>query len=491
MKNDIAFSTPSHAYIYSFRHKEYLPVHPILKRIYTLMGEGKNIGEDDELKSYSKEQVSHYLQKYEFLQQAGFISEKEETQFGEVTENMVRREVENLQVLTFEVTERCNLRCRYCAFGDLYYGYDERKGENLDFAKAKQMVDFLFGIWNSAPQLSSVHTLAVGFYGGEPLMNMDLIKQVVAYMEACKPSGMKLVYNMTTNAMLLRQYQDYLVAHQFQLLVSLDGAEEDDCHRVTVNGKGSFAQVFEQIKHLQSCHPEYFRKYVSFNSVIHSQSNVEGIIDFFRKEFDKPTSLSELNNSSVAQKGKYDELRKNVFQSIALSPRREEMDRQLMSQAPDISSATYFLHHLSSEVFRDYRSMFYGRKKQKLLPTGTCVPFNRKMYITVHGKILVCERIDHDFAVGYVTDEKVELNFKEVAENHRKYSSKLLPQCKYCYMQEACSQCMYYTDVLADKMVCRSFKNREMFAGYLGVNVDYLEHNRWAYQKVMEEIFVF
>ena len=63
-----------------------------------------------------------------------------------ITETMVRREVENLTVLTFEVTERCNLRCRYCAFGDLYYGYDERKGENLDFPKAKQILDFLFGI---------------------------------------------------------------------------------------------------------------------------------------------------------------------------------------------------------------------------------------------------------------------------------------------------------------------------------------------------------
>ena len=57
------------------------------------------------------------------------------------------------------------------------------------------------------------------------------------------------------------------------------------------------------------------------------------------------------------------------------------------------------------------------------------------MYVTVHGKILVCERIDHDFAVGHVTDEGVELNFAHVAENHRKYCSKLLSQCIQCYMQ--------------------------------------------------------
>ena len=56
MKNDIAFSTPFHAYVYSFRHKEYLPLHPILKRIYTVVEEKKNIEEDEELRCYPKEQ---------------------------------------------------------------------------------------------------------------------------------------------------------------------------------------------------------------------------------------------------------------------------------------------------------------------------------------------------------------------------------------------------------------------------------------------------
>ena len=107
------------------------------------MEEKKNIEEDEELKCYPKEQILHYLQKYKFLKENEFIGEKVKTEFGEITETMVRREVENLTVLTFEVTERCNLRCRYCAFGDLYYGYDERKGENLDFPKAKQILDFL------------------------------------------------------------------------------------------------------------------------------------------------------------------------------------------------------------------------------------------------------------------------------------------------------------------------------------------------------------
>lgn len=48
-------------------------------------------------------------------------------------------------------------------------------------------------------------------------MNMDLIKQIVSYIDEHKPEGMKFAYNMTTNAMLLRVYQDFLVEHKFHL----------------------------------------------------------------------------------------------------------------------------------------------------------------------------------------------------------------------------------------------------------------------------------
>ena len=80
-----------------------MPLHPILKRIYTVVEEKKNIEEDEELKCYPKEQILHYLQKYKFLKENEFIGEKVKTEFGEITETMVRREVENLTVLTFEV----------------------------------------------------------------------------------------------------------------------------------------------------------------------------------------------------------------------------------------------------------------------------------------------------------------------------------------------------------------------------------------------------
>lgn len=494
MKNDILFSTQSHTYLYSCRHLECIPVHPIFQRIWNLLasGESVEIYKDVELSKYHKKQVDYYLRKYHYLKDNLFISQKEEPEFALLSEDTIRKELENLTVLTFEVTDRCNLRCRYCAYGELYSGYDERKEQNMNFETAKAMLDYLFSIWEQTIFLSSTHTVGIGFYGGEPLMNFELIKQVIDYISEHAPLNMNFVYNMTTNAMLLSRYQDYLCAHQFTLLISLDGTETDDCHRLTINGKSSFDTVFEQVKGLQLAYPEYFKNKVFFNSVVHSESDIERILDFFEREFDKKTTLNGLSNKEIANQEKYKSMYKSVVESIIASKRRKEIDEKLMYNSPEISSLTYYLHHMSNEVFKNYRVMFYGTKKLSLLPTGSCIPFNRKLFVTVNGKILVCERIAHEFAVGQVSASGVDLNLKQIASTYNdKYYGRIIPKCKKCYMQSFCSQCLFYTGIREEPVFCKGFRNYKGFANYLAINMDYLEKHPWAYEKVMKEISLF
>ena len=85
--------------------------------------------------------------------------------------------------------------------------------------------------------------------------------------------------------------------------------------------------------------------------------------------------------------------------------------------------------------------LLYGDKKYSLLNTGSCVPFKRKIYLTVNGRILVCERIDYEFSVGYVTENGVELDTDKIAKKYNYYCKKLHHQCRSCYSQASCSQC--------------------------------------------------
>ncbi|WP_455949496.1 hypothetical protein [Odoribacter laneus] len=57
------------------------------------------------------------------------------------TAEMIQQQLENLKVLTFEVTDKCNLNCKYCTYGQVYQGHDERQGKNLDFSIARNMLN--------------------------------------------------------------------------------------------------------------------------------------------------------------------------------------------------------------------------------------------------------------------------------------------------------------------------------------------------------------
>lgn len=164
--------------------------------------------------------------------------------------------------------------------------------------------------------------------------------------------------------------------------------------------------------------------------------------------------FSELSNKSVVNKEVYDSMYRSVIGSIALSARQRELDEKLMYGSPTISSLTYYLHHLSNEVFKDYRTMFYGVKKLSLLPTGSCIPFSRKLFVTVTGKILACEHISHEFALGRVSEQGVKLNLEEIAQKYNEqYYSKITPVCKNATCKSA----------VHNACSIRGFKNRKSF----------------------------
>lgn len=56
----------------------------------------------------------------------------------------------HLKQLIFEVTDACNLRCKYCGYADLYEGYDERENLKFPFLHAKLIIDYLYAYWKSA-----------------------------------------------------------------------------------------------------------------------------------------------------------------------------------------------------------------------------------------------------------------------------------------------------------------------------------------------------
>ncbi len=152
-----------------------------------------------------------------------------------------------VKALCLHVSHDCNLRCKYCFAEEGAY---HSVRETMSFEVAKSAIDFL--LENSGNR----KVLEVDFFGGEPLMNFDVVKRTVYYAKAeAEKRGKRFLFTTTTNGLLLDDETIRFLNEEMEnVVLSLDGRKEvHDAVRKTVNGKGSFDAVIEKIKKFVRC----------------------------------------------------------------------------------------------------------------------------------------------------------------------------------------------------------------------------------------------
>jgi uncharacterized protein len=147
-----------------------------------------------------------------------------------------------VKALCLHVAHACNLACRYCfAQEGEYHG----KRAMMSFPVGKKALDFL--VANSGDR---VH-LEVDFFGGEPLMNFQVVKELVEYGRALeKPHNKEFRFTLTTNGILLNdEIVEFMNREMSNVVFSLDGRKQvHDRMRPTFNGQGSYDIVAPKIR---------------------------------------------------------------------------------------------------------------------------------------------------------------------------------------------------------------------------------------------------
>lgn len=414
-----------------------------------------------------------------------------ENKFYKISTDTVLHNLIKLKQLVFEVTDACNLQCKYCAYADMYEGYDQRSNMNMPFHKAKLLIDYLQNLWKRNRYQDMEKLLTISFYGGEPLLNIEFIKQVIAYIERIPKTGRVFKYGMTTNAMLLDKHMDYLVEKDFNILISLDGDEKGQSYRTDYAGNNSFKRVFQNIMLLKEKYPIFWEKNVNFNAVLHNRNGIEKTYEFYKKYIGKTPIISPLNPAGI-RKDKQDEFRQiycNIPKEIRQSPFCELIEDELFIRAPRIASVVEYLHKYSGNYYSNYFSLFINREKLFRYITGTCTPFAKKMFVTVNGKILPCERIAHDYVMGQVTDTEVLLNYEQIAERHNRYISQYFKQCEYCALSKHCRICVYQEDETnRGNNICSSFMTKTQLKFEQKETLAYLGLHPELYRRIFNEV---
>lgn len=147
-----------------------------------------------------------------------------------------------VKALCLHIAHDCNLACKYCFAEEGEY---KGRRELMSLEVGKKAIDFL--IENSGNR----HNLEVDFFGGEPLMNWDVVKEIVKYgREQEKLHNKNFRFTLTTNGILLDQdIMDFANKEMSNVVLSIDGRKEvNDMMRPSRNGKGSYDLILPKFK---------------------------------------------------------------------------------------------------------------------------------------------------------------------------------------------------------------------------------------------------
>ena len=205
-------------------------------------------------KEYSEEDILELYSELLGLQNAGqLFSEDDYERFTDMMKGAP------IKSMCLHISHDCNLRCKYCFASTGDFG----KGRKLmPVETGKKAIDFLL------THSGNRHNLELDFFGGEPLMNWDAVKEIVDYARSKEEEyNKKFRFTVTTNGVLLNDENiDYINKEMKNVVLSLDGRKcVNDNMRLTINGKGSYDIIvpkFQKLveKRLKGENKEYYAR---------------------------------------------------------------------------------------------------------------------------------------------------------------------------------------------------------------------------------------
>lgn len=149
-----------------------------------------------------------------------------------------------IKAMCLHVAHDCNLACKYCFASQ---GSFQSKKEMMSLETGKKALDFL------VKSSGSRHNLEVDFFGGEPLMNLSVVRELVKYGRSLeKEHDVRFRFTLTTNGVLLNdEVDDFINENMDNVVLSLDGTKKtNDFMRPTSSGKGSYDIIVPKFKKL-------------------------------------------------------------------------------------------------------------------------------------------------------------------------------------------------------------------------------------------------
>lgn len=446
-------------YLFSYSLEHILYMHPAMSFLYLRLFENNYrtnfldefaypLKIEEEL--YTKEEIEYYLKKLMFYIDCVLFDGNCETdqRLDSINKEDVIEAIKNTEQLAIELIQNCNLKCKYCVYGELYK--TKFKYNTIEFEKVKDIIDLLASYWR---ENKFDHAIKINFYGGEPLLKYDLIVDITDYIKTLNIPNVDFSFGMTTNSVLLdKEMIGYFIKNNFILAISLDGDKESNSYRVYKNGKETYDDIAGKIDLIIQENENYFDENVHFISVLHDRNELEEVYSFFQNKYNKSVYIGALNKIDIIE-DKLEDF--NLLYKPIRNTNRFEINENIYNHEKEWS-----------KILKVYSSFNFDKSARKNMYTGSCLPLKKKIFITADYKLMPCEKISFDINFGSLISDnnKTYIDIDSVVKTHNKYLKQITKQCRKCYYNPLCSYCIYTLNKnTEDEYYCNKYlDNRKM-----------------------------
>ena len=431
----LVFRTDHHSYVYDGAINQIFRVTPDAARLADSFYRGEHVQEAlvEELGAQAHGEAVRLLSS--LRERTGVLTFR-------VPERVVADQVsaedarDRLYSLVLNVTESCNLRCGYCVYGGAYPSKRAHGTSRMSWETAKAAIDYVAD--HSAKSTFAERLL--GWYGGEPFLNFDVIKRSSAYFRE-RFKDYRIKFSITSNAVCWSEEMiDFLVANDVELTVSLDGeAEDHDAQRRNVGGGGTHAEVCENLVRLQRRSERYFRSKLNINAVISKDTDLARLNRYFRSfparvsiSTVEPRDLSEASLLPVRLTG-WQEMRV-LFQ---------EGCQKRAFDSPQFKEMGYnFVYYLFiREMERIHRRQPASGFPAILPALGCCQPGMERIFVTCNGEIETCEKTDGSLGLRLGNLQQGAIDNERRTDIFDALNGMDFPDCRLCFNVRFCSIC--------------------------------------------------
>ncbi|MBN2260738.1 MAG: radical SAM protein, partial [Clostridiales bacterium] len=339
----------------------------------------------------------------------------------------LRRRMSRLKGVLFEVTQRCNMSCKYCIFGGNYYYFNKLGSLDMDTLVARNVIESLY----EKVKGNQTKVFGIGFFGGEPILNLSGMQKIIS-LSKCIFKGWELLFNITTNGTLLTdKVIDYFIENDISILISLDGPKcIHDSKRLFKNKKGTYNKIINNLVNIRNRQYEYYLRKVTLVCVWSEDLSINEIYNYFSSNEIVNKLQIRFNPVLRNDNNYYDNYKMQPDRLRIIDAIKNKIINKINKNEPLLPIDRIFLSDYERIEDRLMDRRFYSSLK-------TCL-FDGRLFVDVHGNYHICNQINPLFPIG---NYKSGHDIKKMKSIYDQYTSECSNHCYKCEVRFLCDNC--------------------------------------------------